>query len=129
MITIIPFRPNKRPVETCQPSVCLLPFGFAPVAAANEALRRAGITWEDVSAVELNEAFAVQSLACVDTWKIDPEIVNTKGGALALGASGGRILGTLAKRLVESGDRYGIASICTGVGQALAVVLENGARS
>jgi acetyl-CoA acetyltransferase family protein len=104
-------------------------FGFAPVAAAEAALRRAGIGWDDVAAVELNEAFAVQSLACLDAWKIDPAIVNTKGGAIALGhplgASGARILGTLAKRLADSGDRWGVAAICIGVGQALAVVLEN----
>jgi acetyl-CoA acetyltransferase family protein len=104
-------------------------FGFAPVEAADRALARAGIGWSDVAAVELNEAFAVQSLACVDAWKIDPEIVNTKGGAIAighpLGASGGRILGTLAARLAESRDRWGVAAICIGVGQALAVVLEN----
>jgi acetyl-CoA acetyltransferase family protein len=104
-------------------------FGTAPVEAADRALARAGITWADVSHVELNEAFAVQSLACVDLWGIDPDIVNTKGGAIAighpLGASGGRILGTLAARLRESGDRWGVAAICIGVGQALAVVLEN----
>ena len=71
----------------------------------------------------------MQSLACVDAWGIDTEIVNSKGGAIAighpLGASGGRILGTLAARLRESGGRYGVAAICIGVGQALAVVLEN----
>jgi acetyl-CoA acetyltransferase family protein len=104
-------------------------FGLAPVEAANKALARAGIGWDDVAAVELNEAFAVQSLACVDAWKIDPEIVNARGGALAvghpLGASGGRVVGTLAKRLTESGDRWGVAAICIGVGQGLAVVLEN----
>jgi len=104
-------------------------FGFAPVEAAEQALRRAGIGWSDVGAIELNEAFAVQSLACVDAWKVDPDIVNTKGGAIAighpLGASGGRILGTLAHRLRESGERWGVAAICIGVGQALAVVLEN----
>ena len=104
-------------------------FGTAPVEAAERALARAGIGWGDVAHVELNEAFAVQSLACVDLWGIDPDIVNTKGGAIAighpLGASGGRILGTLAARLRESGDRWGVAAICIGVGQALAVVLEN----
>jgi acetyl-CoA acetyltransferase family protein len=108
-------------------------FGFAPVEAANRALARAGIGWADVAAVELNEAFAVQSLACVDAWLAegltDPEVVNAKGGAIAighpLGASGGRVLGTLAHRLRESGDRWGVAAICIGVGQALAVVLEN----
>lgn len=104
-------------------------FGVAPVEAANAALRRAGIGWSEVSAVELNEAFAVQSLACVDDWGIDPEIVNGRGGAIAighpLGASGARVLGTLAQRLADSGDRWGVAAICIGVGQGLAVVLEN----
>lgn len=108
-------------------------FGYAPVEAAGKALARAGITWADVAAVELNEAFAVQSLACLDAWLAeglgDPEVVNAKGGAIAighpLGASGARILATLAARLRESGDRWGVAAICIGVGQALAVVLEN----
>lgn len=104
-------------------------FGFAPVEAANRALAKAGIGWEEVSAVELNEAFAAQSLACIDAWGIDEQIVNAWGGALAighpLGASGLRILGTLARRLQESGQRWGVAAICIGVGQGLAVVLEN----
>jgi acetyl-CoA acyltransferase len=108
-------------------------FGYAPVEAANRALARAGITWDRVGAVELNEAFAVQSLACVDAWLkdglSDPGIVNQRGGAIAighpLGASGGRILGTLAAVLKERRERYGVAAICIGVGQGLAVVLEN----
>ncbi len=104
-------------------------FGYAPVEAANRALARAGIGWDDVAAVELNEAFAVQSLACIDAWKVDPAIVNACGGAIAighpLGASGARILGTLAKRLRIDGVRWGVAAICIGVGQGLAVVLEN----
>jgi acetyl-CoA acetyltransferase len=99
------------------------------VEAAEDALRRAGIGWADVGAVELNEAFAVQSLACIDAWGIDPEIVNGRGGAIAighpLGASGGRILGTLTKVLQERRERWGVAAICIGVGQALAVVVEN----
>ena len=104
-------------------------FGFAPVEAAEQALRRAGIGWSDVGAVELNEAFAVQSLACIDAWHIDPEIVNVRGGAIAighpLGASGGRLIGTLTAVLRERRQRWGVAAICIGVGQALAVVLEN----
>ena len=104
-------------------------FGYAPVEAANRALDRAGVAWGDVSAVELNEAFAAQSLACIDAWGIDPEIVNRHGGAIAighpLGASGGRILGTLARSLERSGGRWGVACICIGVGQGLAIVLEN----
>ncbi|MCG2621564.1 thiolase family protein [Arthrobacter sp. I2-34] len=104
-------------------------FGYAPVEAANRALAKAGISWNDVAAVELNEAFAAQSLACLDAWEIDPAVVNAWGGAIAighpLGASGLRILGTLARRLQDSGERWGVAAICIGVGQGLAVVLEN----
>ena len=104
-------------------------FGYAPVEAAERALARAGIGWSDVGAVELNEAFAVQSLACLDAWEIDPEIVNQWGGAVAighpLGASGGRVLGTLAAVLRAGGHRWGVAAICIGVGQGLAIVLEN----
>ncbi|MFB9073295.1 thiolase family protein [Citricoccus parietis] len=104
-------------------------FGYAPVDAVNQAIKRAGITWEDIAAVELNEAFAAQSLACTDAWGVDLDIVNTWGGAIAighpLGASGARVLGTLARRLEASGDRWGVAALCIGVGQGLAVVLEN----
>ena len=104
-------------------------FGEAPVEAANLALKRAGIGWEDVSAVELNEAFAAQSLACLRQWGIEESIVNAWGGAIAighpLGASGTRELGTLARRLRAEGGRWGVASLCIGVGQGLAVVLEN----
>ena len=117
-----------RGAHACDPQE----FGYAPVEAANRALARAGIGWDDVAAVELNEAFAVQSLACVDAWErdgLDPELVNAWGGAIALGhplgASGGRILGTVAARLAASGERWGVAAICIGVGQGLAVVVEN----
>ncbi|WP_027344717.1 thiolase family protein [Hamadaea tsunoensis] len=104
-------------------------FGVGPVEAAQRALRRAGIGWGDLKAVELNEAFAAQSLACLAAWpELDPAIVNIAGGALAvghpLGASGGRILGQLAYQLREAGGGYGLAAICIGVGQGLAVVLE-----
>jgi acetyl-CoA acetyltransferase family protein len=104
-------------------------FGIGPVKAAEIALRRAGIGWEDLAAVELNEAFAAQSLACLADWpKLDPEIVNVNGGAIAighpLGASGGRILGSLAHELRRRGGGWGLAAICIGVGQGLAVVIE-----
>ncbi len=122
-----------RGVHAVEPQL----FGYAPVEAAGKALARAGVGWADIAAVELNEAFAVQSLACVDAWiehgLRDPEIVNARGGAIAighpLGASGARIVGTLAQRLREDGQRWGLAAICIGVGQALAVVLENVAAS
>jgi acetyl-CoA acetyltransferase family protein len=104
-------------------------FGIAPVEAANQALARAGIGWDQVEVVELNEAFAAQSVACVNAWpELDPEKVNVNGGAIAighpLGASGARILGSLAHELKRRGGGYGVAAICIGVGQGLAVVLE-----
>ncbi|ASU84758.1 beta-ketoadipyl CoA thiolase [Nocardiopsis gilva YIM 90087] len=103
-------------------------FGVGPVEAAEIALRRAGIGWGDLSAVELNEAFAAQALACLKLWpELDPDIVNPNGGAIAighpLGASGARILGTLAHELRRRGGGWGLAAICIGVGQGLAVVL------
>jgi acetyl-CoA acetyltransferase family protein len=117
-----------RGAAACEPQF----FGFAPVEAANAALKKAGIGWGDVGAVELNEAFAAQSVACIRAWNIDPAIVNAHGGAIAighpLGASGTRILGTLARSLVTSGQRWGVAAICIGVGQGLAIVLENAGR-
>ena len=104
-------------------------FGIAPVEAANRALVRAGRTWADVDLVELNEAFASQSLACVKLWpELDPERVNVHGGAIAighpLGASGGRIIGHAAHELKRRGGGVAVAAICIGVGQGLAVVLE-----
>jgi acetyl-CoA acetyltransferase family protein len=104
-------------------------FGIAPVEAANIALRRAGIGWDDVAVVELNEAFASQCLADISQWDgLDPELVNPNGGAIALGhplgASGVRILGGLAHELTRRGGGYGVAALCIGVGQGLAVVLE-----
>ncbi len=104
-------------------------FGVAPVEAANRALARAGRTWADVDLVELNEAFASQSLACLAGWPdLDPERVNVHGGAIAighpLGASGGRIIGHAAHELARRGGGVAVAAICIGVGQGLAVVLE-----
>ena len=104
-------------------------FGIAPVEAANRALARAGKTWADVDLVELNEAFASQSLACLKLWpELDPERVNIHGGAIAighpLGASGGRIIGHAAHELKRRGGGVAVAAICIGVGQGLAVVLE-----
>jgi acetyl-CoA acetyltransferase family protein len=115
----------SRGVAAVDPDI----FGIAPVEAANRALARAGKTWADVDVVELNEAFASQSLACIRSWPdLDPEKVNIDGGAIAighpLGASGGRIVGHLAHALHRRGGGIGVAAICIGVGQGLAVVLE-----
>ncbi len=104
-------------------------FPIAPIEAANKALARAGRTWADVDFVELNEAFASQSIACLRGWPdLDPEKLNIHGGALAighpLGASGGRIIGHAAHELARRGGGVAVAAICIGVGQGLAVVLE-----
>jgi acetyl-CoA acetyltransferase family protein len=104
-------------------------FGIAPVEAVDIALKRAGIGWDDVAVVELNEAFASQCLADIGEWKgLDPEKVNPNGGAIALGhplgASGVRVLGGLAHELTRRGGGFGVATLCIGVGQGLAVVLE-----
>lgn len=103
-------------------------FGIAPVAAAERALSRAGLGWSDVDLVELNEAFAAQAIACLRLWPdLDPARVNVHGGAIAighpLGASGARIVGHLAHALAARGGGIGVAAICIGVGQSLALVL------
>lgn len=114
-----------RAVAANDPNV----FGIAPVEAANEALRRSGKTWSDVDYLEINEAFAAQALSCVRLWtELDPTKVNVDGGAISighpLGASGARIVGQLARKLEAAGGGVGVAAICIGVGQGLAVVLE-----
>jgi acetyl-CoA acetyltransferase family protein len=105
-------------------------YGIGPVSAALTALQRADLKWDDVDSVELNEAFAAQSLACLRGWPdLDPAKVNPLGGAIAighpLGASGARILTTLVHHLATTGGQYGVAAMCIGVGQGIAVVVEN----
>ncbi|MEV4031646.1 thiolase family protein [Streptomyces umbrinus] len=104
-------------------------FGLAPVEAVNRALAKAGRTFADLSVLELNEAFAAQVLGCVAEWpEFDPVILNPQGGAIALGhplgASGARLVGTVAHQLARKGTGVGVATLCIGVGQGLALVLE-----
>jgi acetyl-CoA acyltransferase len=104
-------------------------FGLAPVEAVNRALAKAGKGFADLSVLELNEAFAAQVLGCVAEWpEFDPAILNPQGGATALGhplgASGARLAGTVAHQLARKGGGVGVASLCIGVGQGLALVLE-----
>jgi acetyl-CoA acyltransferase len=104
-------------------------FGLAPVEAVNRALAKAGKGFGDLSVLELNEAFAAQALGCVAEWpEFDPAILNPQGGAIALGhplgASGARLAGTVAHQLARRGSGTGIAALCIGVGQGLALVLE-----
>jgi len=104
-------------------------FGLAPVEAVNRALTKAGKGFDDLSVLELNEAFAAQVLGCVAEWpEFDPAILNPQGGAIALGhplgASGARLAGTVAHQLARKGTGVGVATLCIGVGQGLALVLE-----
>jgi acetyl-CoA acetyltransferase family protein len=104
-------------------------YGIAPVGAANRALERAAIGWGDLTVVELNEAFAAQSLACLSEWpELDCEILNPNGGAIALGHpigySGARVLTTLLWELRRRGGGFGLATLCIGVGQGIAMVVE-----
>ncbi|MEU0026431.1 thiolase family protein [Streptomyces sp. NPDC006335] len=104
-------------------------FGLAPVEAVNRALAKAGKKFDDLSVLELNEAFAAQVLGCVAEWpEFDPAILNPQGGAIALGhplgASGARLAGTVAHQLARKGSGVGVATLCIGVGQGLALVLE-----
>ena len=122
-------RPLARIVPRAVSGVEPQRFGIGPVTAAARALERAGIGWSDLASVELNEAFAAQSLACLAEWpQLDRSLVNPAGGAIALGhalgCSGARLLTTLAWRLHRRGGGYGLASMCIGVGQGIAVVLE-----
>ncbi|WP_328827297.1 thiolase family protein [Streptomyces sp. NBC_00252] len=104
-------------------------FGLAPVEAVNRALTKAGKGFDDLSVLELNEAFAAQVLGCVAEWpEFDSAILNPQGGAIALGhplgASGARLAGTVAHQLARKGTGVGVATLCIGVGQGLALVLE-----
>lgn len=102
--------------------------GIGPVPASRLALERAGIGVEDLDLIELNEAFAAQSLAVIRELELDPARVNVNGGAIALGhplgASGAKILTTLVHELKRRGGRYGLVTMCIGVGQGIAAVVE-----
>jgi acetyl-CoA acyltransferase len=102
--------------------------GIGPVPATHKALQRAGLKLEDIDLIEINEAFAAQTLAVIKLLGADPEKVNIHGGAIAighpLGASGARITTTLLHTMKERGARYGLATMCIGAGQGIATVFE-----
>ena len=102
--------------------------GLGPVPATRKGLERAGLTVSDIHLFELNEAFAAQSLACMDELRLDPYRVNVNGGAIALGhplgCSGARILATLVHEMGRREARFGLATMCIGVGQGIALVVE-----
>ena len=121
-------QPQARIVASASAGVAPEIMGIGPVPATRKALDRAGWSTSDLGAVELNEAFASQALACIRDLRLDPETVNSDGGAIALGhplgASGVRILLTLLGRLDRTGANRGLATMCVGVGQGTALLVE-----
>jgi 3-oxoadipyl-CoA thiolase len=120
--------PLARVVSTAVAGVDPSCMGLGPVPATRKALARAGLSVGQIDLIELNEAFAAQALACIRELQLDPARVNIYGGAIALGhplgASGARILTTLVHALRRTGGRYGLATMCIGVGQGIAMVVE-----
>ena len=121
-------RPMARVVATAVAGVDPAVMGLGPIPATRKVLERAGLTVADLDLIELNEAFASQAVACVRELGLDPARVNVDGGAIALGhplgASGGRLVTTLVHGLRRTGGRYGLASMCIGVGQGIATIVE-----
>jgi acetyl-CoA acetyltransferase family protein len=121
-------RPFARVISSAVAGVSPEVMGLGPIPASRLALSRAGLTIGDMDLIELNEAFASQALACIRELGADPERVNVNGGAIALGhplgASGARIVTTLVHEMRRRGSRYGLATMCIGVGQGIAMIVE-----
>ncbi|MBI3739111.1 MAG: thiolase family protein, partial [Chloroflexi bacterium] len=122
-------KPLARILASASAGVPPRVMGYGPIPATKKALQRAGLLMKDIGLVELNEAFAVQSLAVIEDLGLDPEIVNVNGGAIALGhplgCSGARILTTLLYEMKRRGNvKYGLATLCVGVGQGEATIIE-----
>jgi 3-oxoadipyl-CoA thiolase len=121
-------QPMTRIVSTAVAGVDPAIMGYGPVPATHKALERAGITAADLDLIELNEAFASQSIVCIDELGLDPARVNVNGGAIALGhplgMSGARLITMLSHELCRTGGRWGLATMCIGVGQGIATVIE-----
>ena len=121
-------RPLARYVTSAAAGVEVSFMGLGPIPASRKALDRAGLSARDMSVSEVNEAFAAQVVPCIREIGLDPETVNVNGGAIALGhplgASGARLVLTLARELAARGERYGLATMCIGVGQGIAAILE-----
>jgi 3-oxoadipyl-CoA thiolase len=120
--------PMARVVSTAVAGVDPSIMGYGPVPATRKALERAGIAAADLDLIELNEAFASQSIVCIDELGLDPARVNVNGGAIALGhplgMSGARLITMLTHELRRTGGRYGLATMCIGVGQGIATIVE-----
>ncbi len=125
---VLGLKPYARIVATAVAGVDPSVMGAGPIPAIRKLLERTGLTVADIDRVELNEAFASQAVACITELGLDPAKTNVHGGAIALGhplgASGARMATTLVRELRRSGGRYGIAAMCVGVGQGIAMLVE-----
>jgi 3-oxoadipyl-CoA thiolase len=121
-------RPMARMVSSAVAGVDPATMGLGPIPASRKALERAGLSVDEIDLAELNEAFAAQAIPCIRELELDPEKVNVNGGAIAighpLGASGARLVATLLHEMRRRGARYGLATMCIGVGQGIASVWE-----
>ncbi|HKV71400.1 MAG TPA: acetyl-CoA C-acyltransferase [Gemmatimonadales bacterium] len=128
LITSSPRKPIARIVASAVAGVDPSVMGLGPIPATQKALARAGLKAHQLDLVELNEAFAAQALACIRDLSLDPAKVNIYGGGIALGhplgCTGAKILATLAHALKRTGGRYGLVTMCIGVGQGIAVIVE-----
>ena len=126
--TELGLRPMARYVSSAAAGVEVSYMGLGPIPATHKALARAGVKARDIALGEVNEAFAAQAVPCIREIGLDPEAVNVNGGAIAighpLGASGARLVLTLARELAARRERYGLATMCIGVGQGIATILE-----
>ena len=115
-----------RATAVCGVDPCVM--GTGPVPATQKALKRAGLSLKDIGLIELNEAFAAQALACIRMLEMDEDKVNVRGGAIAighpLGASGARIATTLINTMIDRDVQFGLATMCIGIGQGIAVIFE-----
>ena len=122
------FKPMARIVSSASAGVHPNYMGIGPIPAAEKAMKRAGLTMNQIDLVEINEAFASQVLACARELGVDPSKLNVNGGAIALGhplgCSGARIMTTLVHEMRKRGSRYGLATMCIGVGQGIATIVE-----
>jgi acetyl-CoA acetyltransferase family protein len=127
--SVLKLKPLARIITSASAGVPPRVMGYGPIPATKKALERAGLQIKDIGLMDLNEAFAVQSLAVIEDLGIDPELVNVNGGAIAighpLGCSGARLVTTLVHEMKDRGNvKYGLATLCVGVGQGEATVLE-----
>jgi acetyl-CoA acetyltransferase family protein len=127
-LSALGLEPLARVVATAVAGVDPSCMGLGPIPATRKALQRARLTVDQLDLIELNEAFAAQAIACIRELGLDPERVNVYGGAIALGhplgASGAKILTTLIHALRRTGGRYGLATMCIGVGQGIAMIVD-----